>query len=190
MIRLKDIIDEIVDALPPTPVPAPAAQVVPAAHGFNASFIGYIKSVENPNKVGYKNGKWYPHKSPEGGNPTIGYGHLLQKSELARANAGLTDAEVEKLLLNDLARAKKIVSDYIQNTYRVNLRLPEKTEEMLIDFAFNLGGLRAFPKFVDAVLRGQMDKARAEYQRSYQTPTGERKPVEARNRAFYDRYLK
>jgi GH24 family phage-related lysozyme (muramidase) len=189
MIRLKELITEIMNATPSATPPVPAIQSSTNAYGFDASFVDYIKSMENPNKEGYHNGKWYPHKMPDG-SPSIGYGHLIKKSEVRRMATGVNDIEVEKLLKDDLIKAKKGVYDYIEQTYKVNLKLPTKTEEMLMDFSYNLGGLKKFPKFVDAVLRGEMDKARAEYKRFYHTPTGEKRIMNLRNKSFFDRYLK
>ena len=56
---------------------------------------------------------------------------------------------------------------------------------MLTDFAFNLGGLNKFPKFVDAVLRNKWDIVKKEYQRG-----SGGKLLKGRNSAFYDRFLK
>ena len=66
---------------------------VPPAHHQSAiktagnSYIKFMKDIENAGRTGFKNGKWYPHKSPEGGMPTIGYGHKIKsKSELQKMN--------------------------------------------------------------------------------------------------------
>ena len=40
-------------------------------------FVDDLWENENPNNVGYRNGKYYPHKSPEGGKATIGPGFKL-----------------------------------------------------------------------------------------------------------------
>ena len=41
----------------------------------------FIKAVENPAQVGKKGDVWFPHDSPEGGLPTLGYGHKLTLEE-------------------------------------------------------------------------------------------------------------
>jgi hypothetical protein len=62
---------------------------------------------------------------------------------------------------------------------------------MLTEFAFNLGSLDKFPSFVDSVLRNNLDKTKKEYVRSYvDAKTNKRLPLQRRNLAFYDRYLK
>ena len=41
----------------------------------------FIKAVENPAQVGKDGDVWFPHDSPEGGLPTLGYGHKLTLEE-------------------------------------------------------------------------------------------------------------
>ncbi len=59
-----------------------------------------------------------------------------------------------------------------------------KQEEMLTEFAFNLGGLSKFPKFVDSVLRNDLNTMNKEYKRYVGN-----KELTGRNTAFYSRYL-
>ena len=70
-------------------------------------FIEYLKKVENGGKTGWNNDDelWYSHASPEGGNDTIGYGHKLLNSELEQAAKGLTDIEIDDLLIEDIHKA-------------------------------------------------------------------------------------
>lgn len=182
MISLKRIVKEIMGDLPP-----------PAIHQRSASetvddFSSYIKSVENGRKVGYDKNKklWFPHKSFEGGMPTIGYGHKVKDNhELEVYKNGISDSKVNNLLLNDLMIANKMVREYIKRKYKVNLVLSQKQNEILVDYAFNLGGLDKFPKFVDAVLKNRWDIARNEYIRK-----SGGKELTGRNKAFYNRYLR
>lgn len=165
------------------------AQIQQVSHqNFAPDFIKFIKSIENGNKIGFKNGKWYPHNSPEGGLPTIGYGHKLTKDETVKYTHGLSDQDVEKLLVSDLNKAKSIVHDYIKKKYKVNLTLTSKQEEMLTEFAFNLGGLDKFPKFVDAVLRQQWGVVKKEYKRKFNS-NGSMHDLSNRNHAFFNRFL-
>ena len=98
---------------------------------------------------------------------------------------GISDGDVEKLLKSDLTIASKHVHEYIKNRYKVDVMLTQRQNEMLSDFAFNLGSLKKFPKFVDAVLRNQWDIVKKEYVR-----TASGKSLKQRNQAFYDRFLK
>jgi GH24 family phage-related lysozyme (muramidase) len=182
MIKLRKILKEIMDATPTTNVQQASTNI------FSSDFINYIKAVENGRKEGYDVTKklWFPTKSIEGGFPTIGYGHKIQTNhELEACKKGISDASVTSLLKNDLEIANKRVHDYIKRRYKTDVILSQRQSEMLIDFAFNLGGLDKFPKFTDAVLRNNIDIQRKEYQRN----TGG-KLLTGRNKAFYDKFLK
>lgn len=183
MIKLKKLIKEVMDANQP---PAHVQQATNAIA--NASFLNYIKSVENNSKAGFDKDKnlWFPSKSVEGGFPTIGYGHKIKdKKELEVLKRGISDEAVQKLLVKDIIDASQHVSEYIKRKYKVNLMLTEKQNEMLTDFAFNLGSLDKFPKFVDAVLRNNVEGMKQQYKRY----TGG-KELTGRNTAFYNRFLK
>ena len=185
MISLKRIVQEIMGDLPP--IPAPEIQKV-SINDLSIDFVNYIKSVENDKRVGYDDSKklWFPHKSFEGGMPTIGYGHKIKDDvELETYNNGISDSKVNNFLLNDLIIANKHVQEYIEKKYKANFVLSQKQNEILMDYAFNLGGLDKFPKFVDAVLKNQWDIAKKEYIRK-----SGGKELTGRNNAFYNRYLR
>lgn len=174
-------VDEVVDV--------PPAQIQ-ASSTINKDFINYIKNIENGTKSGYKNGKWYPHKSPEGGMPTIGYGHKIKdQSELRRFNGGISDGDVDRLLINDLELAKKKASDDVKHMFKVNIPLDQRQTEMLTDFVFNLGSLTSFPKFTKAVLNKDWKTVEREYRRKYKTPDGYVKDLTQRNQSFHHRFL-
>ena len=146
----------------------------------HSSFVGYLKNVENSIKAGYKNGKWYPHKSFEGGTDTIAYGHKLKKGE--NFSSGLTDVEADALLKKDIELARQTVRREIKK-YGGSTLSPEK-EEMLIDFSFNIGTIHKFPKFVGAILKDDWKTAKKEYKR-YSLG----KELKNRNEEFYKRFL-
>jgi GH24 family phage-related lysozyme (muramidase) len=187
MIKLREIIKEIMDTIPP----APSAQIQPAStNSFSSDFISYVKEEENGIKRGFdsKKNMWYPHKSAESMEdyPTIAYGHkIMSKSELDKMNKGISDEEASKLLNDDLQQANELVHEYIKRKYKTDLVLTQKQMEMLVEFANNLGGLDRFPKFVDAVLRNNKEIMRKEYKRF-----AGGKELEQRNLEFFDRYLK
>jgi GH24 family phage-related lysozyme (muramidase) len=68
--------------------------------------------------------------------------------------------------------------------------LNQKQKEMFLDFTFNLGSLKSFPKFTEAVLKGDMATARKEYKRYFENDKGEVKEVKDRNEQFFKTYLK
>ena len=158
---------------------------------FSADFINFVKRLENAEKVGFNNGKWYPHASPEGGRPTIAYGHKIKTDKEQQAFAqGIDERASIKLLVKDLMDAKDKVRQYIDKKYRIHLILEDKQMEMLTEFAFNLGGLDKFPNFADAVIRKDWKGAAQEYKRGFTAAGGERRELTRRNQLFFDRYLK
>ena len=132
------------------------------------------------------------HPSPEGGTDTIGYGHKLSPEEQATGRVHgfpiheMDEENARKLLRKDVARVK----------YRLSKKVPgwkdldRRSKEMLMDFEFNLGDVRKFPKFYLAVLEGDIGTQRKEYIRKYRDPkTGNLREIKGRNDAFYKRYL-
>jgi len=176
MISLKKILEEAIDM--------PQAEIQPAEN-FSSDFIEFVKNLENAAKAGFRDGRWYPHKSFEGGLPTIAWGHKIQaQDELRRLTAGITDGEAEKLLKKDLEQAQRVVKQYMSKL-GVKIPLSSKQSEMLTEFAFNLGSLDKFPKFTKAVLNGDWAAAKKECRR-FANGT----ELTRRNKLFQDRYLK
>jgi len=143
------------------------------------SFTDYIKKVENQGKKGYDSQKklWFPHESFEGGSDTIGYGHKIQKGE--DFSKGITDAQAEELLKKDLAKAKQQVNKELGG-----IKLTPKQEEMFIDFVFNMGTLKKFPKFTQAALDNDLGGMKDQYKRY-----AGGKELKGRNTEFLKRFL-
>ena len=143
------------------------------------SFMDYIKKVENQGKVGYNAEKklWFPHKSFEGGSDTIGYGHKIQKGE--DFSKGITDAQAESLLNTDLAKAKQQVYKEVGG-----VKLTPQQEEMFIDFVFNMGTLKKFPKFTEFALKNDLEGMKSQYKRY-----AGGKELKGRNSEFLKRFL-
>ena len=89
--------------------------------------VDRIKRKENNNRVGRnKNGQWKVHKDSLG-KTTIGYGHLITKAEensgeiivngvsLNYKKDGLTDVQIEDLLMQDLVKHAPIARDQLDN---------------------------------------------------------------------------
>lgn len=170
--------------------------VQPAESGkisFSSDYLAFIKQLENTIKAGWnaEEKKWYPHESPEGGRDTIAYGHKLQSdAEEVRFAKGITEQQALDLLRKDLEDAWQKAASYVKSKHGVALEdLSQKQQEMLTEYAFNLGSLRGFPKFTKAVVEEDWDTARREYKRTYKDTDGKRHEL-ARNKFFYDRYLK
>lgn len=129
-------------------------------------YLADLKNQENNIKKGYRNGKWYPHASPEGGLDTIAYGHKLTSSN-SPYYKGITDEQAEALLLKDVlenqALAKKQVdAKFGEGTFD---SLPQDRQMLLVDYQYNLGSLKEFPKFVKAVVEGDTETMIAEHKR-------------------------
>ena len=89
----------------------------------NQKFIDALKSVENSVRAGWDNKKslWFPHKSVEGGMPTIAYGHkVLNVQEHEVFNKGITEEQALKLLEQDMKtaydNAKEDWDKWVQNS--------------------------------------------------------------------------
>jgi len=177
MISFKRILKEAMDMPPPA--------MHRYADAFSQDFINFVKNLENQQKIGYKNGKWYPHKSYEGGLPTIAWGHKIKnKEELNKMISGISDSEAERLLRDDLQIARKNVDTYVKKL-GVKIPLSSIQTEMLTEFAFNLGGLEKFPKFANAVLNQDWKTAEKESKRY-----SKGKELTRRNELFRKRYFK
>lgn len=200
MQRARHIINRLCEApgLQATVQPTQQRQVIvrpaePKADGvITQEFLSYIKGVENPQRIGWDKTKkrWFPHKDPSGGF-NIGYGHHFQSNEeYARyKEKGMSNSEVEALLVQDIVSARKTVQNYIQRRYRVNIQLTPHQEQMLVDYVFNSGGLEKFPKMVDAILRFDKDKMRQEYKR-FATIGGAKKELTGRNQQFAANFMR
>jgi GH24 family phage-related lysozyme (muramidase) len=188
MIKLKKIIETIMMDIPQEPpqkVDTHQVSKAPSSILSDKSFRDYIKEVENDEKEGFKPSKnlWYPYEDPSGWH--IGYGHLIDnENELKHFKKGISEERVEELLDEDLEKAQQEVKDYIKRRYNINIELTKEQNEMLTDFAFNLGGLNEFPKFVNAVLHDDLEGMRKEYKRYL-----DGKEL-GRNQIFYDKFLK
>ena len=158
-----------------------AKPVIPKTVQINLdqSFVDYIKRVENGVRAGYNKNKklWFPHHSFEGGSDTIGYGHKIQSEE--NFSNGITDVQAEALLRKDLQKAQFQVFKELNGR-----QLTKKQMEMFVDFVFNMGTLKKFPKFTQAALRNDLTGMKDQYKRS----SGGRE-LKGRNNAFLQRFL-
>lgn len=95
-------------------------------------------------KLGYfRNGKFWPY-SDSLGFSTIGYGHLISKTE--KFKNGLTEVEADKLLSCDLAHA-------VIQVQSLGLNVPDDWNDFLIIMVFQLGlgGVLKFRKMLAAL---------------------------------------
>ena len=133
----------------------------------NSKLANVIKNFEN-NKD-YKPGgwdpikkRWFQHPSPEGGNPTIAFGHKLTNADVSsnRFANGLTDAEANTLLQNDLKTAEETAKRLIQSYDK----LPVATQQALINACYRgeLGTSKT-PTTLKLMNQGKWEDAAREY---------------------------
>jgi lysozyme len=80
-----------------------------------SNVIKQFENSKNSPKGGYNkaSGKWFPHKSLEGGSDTIAYGHKIQKGE--DFSKGITDSEAERLLEKDIREKIRFAKTKMKN---------------------------------------------------------------------------
>ena len=83
-----------------------------------------VKGEENSmahSRGGFSGGRWFPHKSPEGGEDTIGWGHKLNgediEFEASARNSGLTPASADIIFENDWSKAKEKAESQFSRWY-------------------------------------------------------------------------
>ena len=101
---------------------------------------------------------------------------------------GITDAEATDLLKTDLETAYLAVVAYVMGRIG-DVDLTERQTEMLVEFAFNLGSLRGFPKFTLAVVNEDWETVKKEYVRSYTDAHGKKHELTRRNELFRRRFF-
>ncbi len=156
------------------------------------NFLDYMKSVENP-KLSSGNLKMLKHKSAEGGQDTVGYGHKLTDKEIKTGKIygydidSLTLEDVNEILKLDLSKAYASLSEKFGKDFA---DLDDRRKQMAIDFQFNLGGLEKFPIFTEALFAGDEAIMKKEYERSFEDPrSGEMKLLKDRNKKFRREFL-
>ena len=104
-----------------------------------ADFKDLVKNWENSKDYGpggwnSKKEKWYPHKSPEGGTPTIAYGHKLTSDEVKSGKFanGISDASALSLFDSDLETARSKAIALVPNYSK----LPIGTKQALINACY------------------------------------------------------
>ena len=133
------------------------------------------------------------HESPEGGNPTVGFGHKLSDKELEEGKVygfdiyTMTPEQARQVMLIDLQKHEESLKRELGDDFD---KLDQRRKEMLLDFQYNLGSAkRKFPKFTQAVIDNDEETMNKEYERFYKTPSGESRPLESRNKAFAVTFL-
>lgn len=148
-------------------------------------FLKRIMQWENSIKAGWndKKQRWFPHKSVEGGNPTIAYGHKVTDQDIRnkRFKQGLTQSEAIELLKNDLFSASKKAASLI-DLYQT---LPVNVRQALINAAYR-GELRSTDQTIKLMNAGKWKAAADEYidRADYKSNSGVRKRMDWNREQF------
>ena len=128
-------------------------------------YLADLKNQENSGKKGFRNNKWYPHSSVEGGADTIAYGHKLTPAD-AKYYQGITNEQAEALQQQDVLKKQSEAQTFVDKKYGPGAfdRLPQDAQMLLVDYQYNVG-LQKFPSFVDATIKGDKARMMKEYER-------------------------
>ena len=158
-------------------------------------FIHFLIDVENPTL--WQKGAPLIHDSPEGGNPTLGFGHKVTDSEQLAGHVygyfleQLTVKDCMEILERDLIRTGITLTQSVEKEYDVwvpDLGLRER--HALMDMEYNLGSVvKKFPKFTKAILDGDIETQRKEYKRWYRNRFGDKTELRRRNSMYFDMCL-
>ena len=111
----------------------------------------------------FKYGKFYPYQDTT--LKAIGYGHNFTSGEAYQFVNGITPAEAETLLVNDLKvhvyHAKQLAKQY-------SLRIPPDVQRVIVEMVYQMGygGAQGFKKFFRALKEGNYRKAIFEMENS------------------------
>jgi LysM repeat protein len=150
-----------------------------------SDFMQKIMQWENSIKAGWnsKKKRWFPHGSVEGGTGTIAYGHKLTASDIAsgRFAKGITQADAEKLLKDDLFAASKKALQMV-SSYQ---SLPDNVRQALINAAYR-GEIKSSHKTIKLMNAGKWSAAAAEYLNNaeYKSRSGVRERMDWNHKQF------
>lgn len=155
------------------------------ASALTNDFLQKIMNWENSIKSGWndKKQRWFPHKSFEGGNPTIAYGHKVTDQDIRsnRFKNGLTQSEAIELLNKDLFAASLIAARLV-DSYQ---SLPVNVRQALINAVYR-GELHSTDKTVKLMNVGKWKAAADEYinRSDYKSNSGVRKRMDWNREQF------
>jgi hypothetical protein len=163
-----------------------------------AGYIPKLAKLENDRKIGFREseGKYFPYPSVEDdkGNPTfdIGFGHKIgadpEIDKLYDFDKGLTERQVQELLVRDTQSAYRRAFNSYKNTYGVDEwnRLSDKQKVALTDISFNIGNIQDYK----GVFRhGDISDVKRQIMKRGATIGGAKSALEGRNISIIKDYI-
>lgn len=166
---------------------------------WRADFPAFVARMENDKGLGYRlnargEARYFPVPSFEGGMPTIGFGTKIRdKAQLKALEDGVSAKVAQQMLEEELAESSGKVNAYVKANYpgKTLFSLPIEAREILTEFMFNLGNLKSFKAFADAVVRGDWETALKEHKRyARRGGKGRALSLDERNFQVQNRYLR
>lgn len=167
-----------------------------AEANLQSALIETTKAVENSVMAGFdrKTGVFTPHKSPEGGLPTIGYGHKLSRADVTRGylsfngkrynfkegDSQITEKVATELLKHDMKQAR----EHLKKMWAGFEQLPAQYQKVLEAIQYNAGDVSPskWPKLKQAIASGNDAEIRKQMITSYR-PDGKGEYVQLAERA-------
>lgn len=163
------------------------------------TYYTQLMQQENSIKKGFKDQKYYPYESLEGGNATVAYGHKLTNEEVksGKYKNGLTEKEARDLMIQDVVEHKTRANESYDKVYGQGAfdKLSPEMKLVTVDFVYNGIPVSEFPKFFGATndyfSSTDPEVRREAYNKMRQNSTrvdGNNKPLKSRNQ-FTESYL-
>jgi len=149
------------------------------------SFSAQLKLGENAANKGYDADKelWFPFDVGINKERNIGWGinmSTFSEEEKLRISQGVTSEEIEEMFNNRISKHLDKSKEKITEMGGDWDTLPDNVKLALTDFSYNLGSLKKFPKFTQAVIDNDLETAKKEYKRYYKDK-GVKKEMTKRN---------
>jgi hypothetical protein len=127
----------------------------------------------------------YPHYVNDEKSATIGYGHH-NKDVFKDYPDGISGTKADELLGIDADKALSDTEIWWNSKYKSGdwEKLDASTQYLLADIGYNVGHIREFPKFANAINTGDFEKAESNYKRY------DNKVELGRNKTYMEEYLK
>lgn len=157
-------------------------------------FIEDLRISENPKKLGYRNGRWWPFETANG-NIDVGYGIDLEKQTpeyRARVTKyGLSDDELRE----DLLERFNTYQDNMKKLFQKNgidiTKVPIRYQRGVLDMLHHLGymGMSEYKNFFNGIRTNDLDTIRKEAKTTFKNKSGKRQVDMKRYNFRLNRYF-